>query len=170
MHPSYNSHNTTVLKAQLLQQLPRLVDALFSNRTIHRSTHEYRVGAHGSISMRLSDGCYFNHETGEGGDLLTLIQHVLRTDFKGALVWARGFVGHQHIAVNPVPSPSVFEQRKNARIIQQRGKALAILRRATPIAETLAARYLSDKRGIVLNPLPSSLRFVPHQYHSRDKG
>ena len=164
MRSSPAFHDAAALKPVLLGQLPRLVNCLFSGRNIHRMAHEYRLGTQGSISIRLADGSYFNHETGEGGDMLALIQHTLHTDFKGALVWARGFVGLTSPSFVVAP-PVTLERKIDERAILQRGKAFAMLKRATDVNGTLAEVYLREKRGITMEALPTSLRFLAHAYN-----
>lgn len=163
MSAKTHSHDTDLLRAQLLAQLPRLVDCLFAGRNIHRTAHEYRIGTQGSISLRLADGSYFNHESGEGGDMFTMIEHVLKTDFKGAKVWARGFVGNAPLP--PIPSTESLQKKLDERTVRQRHKALTMIKRSVPIEKTLAEAYLREKRGIALERLPMSLGFIAHAYN-----
>ena len=148
IHSARYSQSISALKVQLLQQLPRLSEYLFTGRVIHRMRHEYRIGKRGSKVIRLADGIYFDHETGEGGDILCLIQRELKINFKGALVWARGFVGNA--ALPPLPHIEVLQKKYDARAARQRDKALAIWRRSKPITGTLAEKYLREHRGIIL--------------------
>lgn len=161
--PTHLKNDTTALKGRLLSQLPRLVDCLFASRSKHRTAHEYRIGTNGSISIRRIDGSYYNHESGEGGDIFDLIQHTLKTDFKGALVFAKGFVGN--VSLPPIPPSDNIQRKIDERAAIQRDKALAMINRAVPIKETLAEAYLRDKRGILLESLPASLKFIPHAYN-----
>ena len=159
-------HDISALKSALISQLPPVVQSLFPARVIHRTAHEYRIGTQGSLSIRLADGSYFNHETGEGGDVFALIQHTLRTDFKGVLVWARSFTGQQHstIFAPNAPARARLVPQPDPRAVRQRDKALAMLKRATDIKSTLAEAYLREKRGITMMLLPTSLRFLAHAY------
>jgi len=163
MQRSPSINDTAALKAHLLAQLPRLVDCLFAGRVIHRAAHEIRIGTHGSVSVRLADGSYFNHETGEGGDLFTLIGHALKSDFKSALVFARGFIGHAPLP--PIPPAENLQKKQDERAARQRDTALAMLKRAEPVTGTLADAYLQKHRGITLSPLPAALGFIAHAYN-----
>ncbi len=163
MPNKFHADDTHTLKAQALTRLSQLVECLFSGRATHRTAHEYRIGTQGSISVRIADGSYFNHETGEGGDIFTLIQHVLRTDFKGALTWARDFVGNMPLP--PIPPTENLQKKMDKRAARQRDKALAMLKRVEPIKGTPAEVYLRQKRGIVIEPLPTSLAFIAHAYN-----
>lgn len=157
------SIDTRQLHAHLLSEIERLVECLFIGRIIHRSAHEYRIGTQGSISIRLADGSYFNHETGEGGDLFALIQHMLKTDFKGALVWARGFVGNAPLL--PIPPTESLQKKLDARAARQRDKALNMCARSSLIVGTIVDDYLRQHRAITLSPLPTSLGFIAHAYN-----
>lgn len=163
MPNKFHASDIHALKAQALTRLPQLVECLFSGRTIHRATHEYRVGTKGSISVRIADGSYFNHETSAGGDIFTLIQDVLRTDFKGALAWAHDFAAN--MPLTPVILTENLQKKIDERAVRQRDKAIALWKRAEPIKETLANAYLRTHRGIALSPLPGALAFIAHAYN-----
>lgn len=55
--------------------------------------------------------------------------------------------------------------RANPHAIRQRDKALSILKRSIPIRGTLAEVYLREKRGLSIEQLPTSLRFLAHAYN-----
>lgn len=154
-----------IVKAGLIDQLPRLIECLFSGRHIRRMPHEYRIGTQGSISIRLADGSYFNHETGSGGDVFSLIQHALKTDFKGALLWARAFIGQFNIATATMPLQETLCHKIDERAARQRDKALALIKRTTSIMGALAGTYLRDIRGITLSPMPPALGFVAYAHN-----
>lgn len=160
---SFTPHDTTAIKSHLLNQVPRLINCLFTGRAVHHMAHEYRIGNNGSISIRLVDGSYFNHETGEGGDLLAFIQHRLKTDFKGALLFAKNFIGN--VPLTPITMPDNLQRKIDDKAVQQRDKALAMLKRSIPINNTLVEVYLCKYRAIALEQIPASLRFIEHAYN-----
>ncbi len=163
----FTTNDTTAIKARLIEQLPRLVECLCAGKQIHKSAYEYRIGNNGSISIRLADGAYFNHETGEGGDIISLIQHKLQTDFKGALVFARKFIGNAPL--QPITPPDNLQRKIDEKAVQKRDKALAMLKRSIPIKNTLAEVYLRKYRAISLEQIPATLRFIEHAYnHTAD--
>lgn len=165
--------DTEALKSILLAELPRLIDTLFHGRFIERAAHEYRIGKQGSISIRRADGAYFNHETGQGGDVFTLIQHELRVDFMGARAWVKAFVGQNGVAcdLSPVqPHNHQWRVKADAKADAQRSKAMAMLKRSLPIINTLAEAYLRHTRGIAMDQLPESLRFIEHAYNFKANG
>src|SRR5690242_15432129 len=57
---------------------------------------ELRYGTHGSLSVDLEAGTWFDHERDEGGGVLDLVRRQLRSDRRGALAWLReqGFVAN----------------------------------------------------------------------------
>ena len=138
------------LKTSLLERLPQLIECLFPDRKHDYSAHEYRIGTHGSISIRIADGVYFNHESSEGGDLLSMIAHQLKTDFKGALAWASNFLGDRYVSV-PAHEPKNSQQKLEQQLLHNRKKALAILNRSIAINNTLAEYYLNHHRKITVH-------------------
>jgi len=161
-------HDTEQLRAILLVQIARLIECLLSGRTVHRTAHEYRIGTQGSISIRLMDGSYFNHETGEGGDIFTLIEHVLKVDFKGALLFAHNFIGNRPLT--PIPLTNRSHKKPDDYAIKQRSKAQAMLGGSAPIHGTLAEAYLRHRRGITMGALPASLGFIEQCYNYTASG
>lgn len=149
------------LKAHSLAELPRLVACLYADRPILQTAHEYRIGNQGSVSIS-DGGDYFDHEVGAGGDLLTMIQHALKTDFRGAVVFAQNFLGNKPLP--PIPPVNPSHKKPSDYAIKQREKALAMLARSKPIQGTVGEAYFRDKRGITA-ALPSVLRFVPYAYN-----
>jgi hypothetical protein len=160
---TYNPSDTTAIKARLLEQLPRLIECLFAGRSVHRTEFEYRIGNNGSVSIRLDNGCYFNHETGEGGDIISFIQHTLKMDFKGAVLFAKNLVGNAPLA--PITPPDNLQRKIDENAMLKRDKALEMLKRSIPINNTLAEVYLRKYRAISLEQIPASLRFIEHAYN-----
>ncbi|WP_423414875.1 toprim domain-containing protein [Hyphomicrobium sp. B1] len=117
-----------------------------------RRRHELRFGKHGSKAV-VTDGprrgLYFDHETGEGGDLLDLIQRHGNVDFAGAVEIAQQLVG----GVDPFPQRKPDTQRKPADEDQatRTAFALRLWDEAVQINGTPAERYLAEHRGLSVN-------------------
>jgi putative DNA primase/helicase len=78
------------LAAALRDRLPELARELLGQPTL-RSSREWRWGRHGSLSLVMSGakaGQWFDHEAGQGGGFVDLIARELKTDWRGARVWA----------------------------------------------------------------------------------
>src|SRR5215213_4285737 len=61
------------------------------------SSRELRFGNKGSLAVVISgpkSGCWYDHESGQGGDLFDLIQRARGGNFLSALEFASGFVGY----------------------------------------------------------------------------
>jgi len=157
-----NKTDTATLKAHLLADVSRLVDCLFAGRTIQRTAHEIRIGNNGSISIRLDDGSYYDHESGTGGDILAMIQHTLKTSFMVTVLFAQDFLGKRPLS--PIPHANRTNKKPDDYAVKQREKALAMLERSVPIYGTLAEDYLREKRGIAVG-VSSVVRFMPHAFN-----
>jgi hypothetical protein len=53
----------------------------------HRSSDEYRFGTHGSVSVDLRKGTFYDHEAGVGGGVIDLVMSRQRLDKGGAVQW-----------------------------------------------------------------------------------
>lgn len=126
-----------------------------------------------SLSVRLTGskrGVWGDFSSGEVGDALGLIKHVLYRsdgDRRAAMDWARHWLGIASDAPParrqaPAPAPKAVDD--NADLIGRRRAAMAIFLSAqAAIATTPVAAYLAG-RGIDLGELgrqPASLRFHP---------
>ena len=124
---------------------------------------ELRFGRKGSLSVEIAGdraGVWFDHETGEGGDLLALIQHVTGCGFCEALDEAQKFVG---VAAEPVlrpTRPSVAQHMPTD--AEGTARALRLWGEAGSPTATLVAPYLAG-RGLVLPPeaANTAIRFHP---------
>jgi Family of unknown function (DUF5906) len=60
-----------------------------------RTDQQLRWGNHGSRSLDRRKGCWFDHEAGQGGSTIELLQRECGLDFTGAVHWLRreGYVG-----------------------------------------------------------------------------
>jgi phage/plasmid primase-like uncharacterized protein len=131
----------------------------------HRLAHEWRWGRKGSFSLRLTGekrGRWYDFEAGKGGDPLALIQSSEILDVRGALGWAKVWLGLDRGTIKSghsvpaqrthAPSSKTEEDRKCA-------YALRLWEEAKPVFGSVAESYLRN-RGITL-PVPPTLRFEP---------
>lgn len=131
---SEHKDDIPAIKSALIRNLSALVETLFHNRQVTRRGHEYRIGKKGSLSVQ-KDGTWYDHEAGAGGDVIDLLQHILATDFKGALAWAKTYIGRGSGSAQIKPMPNLKEARAKSRTKQSaRAKALWIAAHA-PLKE-----------------------------------
>jgi len=72
------------------------------------------LGRKGSFSLALTGpkrGQWFDHETGEGGDLFALIQRERGGDFPAAKAWARQWLGWGE-GYKPDPTKAALRRRE----------------------------------------------------------
>jgi hypothetical protein len=63
----------------------------------HHGGLEWRYGTHGSLSIDLRKGAYFDHEAAQGGGVLDLIVREIGGDHYGAVTWLK----HNRVIVAP---------------------------------------------------------------------
>ncbi len=80
---------------ELAEHMQPVAAALLGEPNRHLSNgKELRYGSHGSLSVDLEAGTWFDHENEVGGGVLDLVRRQLRCDRRGALAWLRerGFI------------------------------------------------------------------------------
>jgi len=121
-----------------------------------RGRDECRWGRRGSLALAIAGpkaGLWYDHERGEGGDMLDLIQRERGGDFHDALAWARGFLG-KPAPDRPAPRPTVSRDAPDD--AEREAAALRLWHEAQEsIANTPAEIYL---RGRGIDPA----RLPPH--------
>ena len=168
------------LKQALMDRAELLVNEILGQRpNPHLSSYkQLRWGTKGSFAFEVSGpntGLWFDHELGEGGDLLTLIQHrMCGGNFPQALHWARRWLGW------PPSGPTVHAKQKSAPRAKDYGikpsqinEAIAsdesnritsanqIWNSSRPVEmDSAGDRYLRITRGILPNgPWPKSIQY-----------
>ncbi len=129
------------------------------------SRNERRWGRRGSLSLRCSGprrGFWYDHERGEGGDLLALIAREHGVKLGDALAIAYDILGGAVAPSVVRPLPRVEQERDSA--AARTAIALRLWREAVPIPGTLAERYLVVHRQLAVDSLP--LRHVL-RWHGR---
>ncbi len=129
-------------------------------------------------------GLWYSFKTGEGGNLLQLIQKKYHADFKQSLDYAMQLLGvtkEQISTTLNVPMtykkvPAIDKSDPNNWNKHQKDSvayATKIAERSQPIKGTLAEKYLREHRGIHLDPIidnvRDAIRFHPAVYSSRNK-
>lgn len=119
---------------------------------------EYRWGRQGSFAAIVAGpkrGVWRNHETGEGGGIVALVQSVRSCNTRDAMQWLADFTGQDR-------PPSPHRIRPDIEVAQddrQRiERALKIWREAGPAENSLAEIYLKG-RGLVLPSDCIDIRF-----------
>lgn len=130
----------------------------------------WRFGRRGSLALDVAGpkrGRWFDHEAGEGGDLLALAVRHHGGDFGRGADWARRFLGlpaRDFAAVTEAPAlpraPNRPAAAPDALAARKMEAARRLWREALPIAGTIAESYLAS-RGIRLAEWPDALRFHP---------
>ena len=100
------------LTQTLKDQMPKLCEALVSERPTQQRPFEWRYGAKGSLKVTVAGekaGSFVNFETGERGNVLQFIATHRQCDRKQAIEWARQFVGEHHEStVRPTMNTTVI--------------------------------------------------------------
>jgi putative DNA primase/helicase len=130
---------------------------------------DWRYGNHGSLSVMVRGarkGSWFDHEAGEGGDLLALIRRERGGDFPATLEWARRFLGMGD-APRPVAEPRIqgisTVYTPDAEDAAKADRARRYWNEGNSVSGTVAERYLIAVRCIAKPPAgwPAALRFHP---------
>jgi Toprim domain len=133
------------------------------NRRLSRKC-ELRFGRKGSLAVLTHGtkaGCWYDHENGEGGDLINLIEHVQGVSFREAVNYAEGIIGS--VPARPSLARIACAPSADDESTRHRHRVGELWREAVPIADTVAQRYLA-RRGIVGLPVGvdgAVLRFHP---------
>jgi putative DNA primase/helicase len=156
----------TTIASALTARATELATALLgeSNRQLS-SKRELRFGRKGSLAVvthGTKAGWWYDHENGVGGDLINLIERVQGISFREAVTYAEGIIGSvpagPSLARTTCVAPSADDDST-----RHRRRAAALWRKAVPIVDTVAERYLA-RRGIVGLPVGvdgAVLRFHP---------
>ena len=105
-------------------------------------------------------GRWADFATGEGGDLLDLIEAVLNLDTAGAIGWAKNWLGiGDNERPPPTPRPAPKAEKQDERAAKRTEVALVIWRASRPALNTPVEKCLRH-RDITI-PVPPSLRYNP---------
>lgn len=136
------------LLKSLNSQAEHLVKHLLGEPNPHFSKkNEYRYGNKGSFAVNLSSGLWHSFETGEGGNLFTLIQQEKGlSNFKDVLDFSIDFTRYQPSYI-PKPKASNSEKKeiKNEGL---RDTAIKLYNKSKPIKGSLVEKYLNVHRSL----------------------
>lgn len=141
----------------LAPRMAGVATRLLGNPTT-RSKIELRYGRKGSLAIDLRRGCWFNHETGEGGGVLSLIQREIGLSGREALAW----LGMADDTPMPCPAPRQAAPRADDdRQQRNRERAARIWQEAVPLPDTLGAVYLDTRvsGGAAIAAASGAVRF-----------
>ncbi len=146
-----------------------------SNRRLS-TRKELRWGEHGRFRLHIADpgrGKWNDFGAGDHGDTLDLVSRELGLDKRGAMDWARKWLGGNitdYVKCPTVPAPSARDSGtagQNPDFERRQNKALTIWSEAEPVPGTLAEEYLVTERGLPLPPdifAADAFRFHPNLY------
>lgn len=157
-----------VLRATLVSRAAEVATTLLGNPNgVLSSRGELRFGTWGSLAVATAGdkvGCWYDHEHGVGGDLLSLIQRFHGGNFASAITHAQKIVGSAPIQLTTSLPRSISRSRSNGENERTNiSRALALWNEAVSIDGTNAARYLEWRH--VLEPARAAgegaVRFHP---------
>ena len=140
---------------------------LLRNRPIFsQSTSKIRFGNHGSFCVNIDQGTFFDHEAGEGGGLLAMIQYIEQTDKAEAVRWLKdkGFINNTFTpSHNPRPKPTTTASKTDAGYFKI-GARYWKESEAIPFDENHPARQWAAHRNLIAPRLPFPL---PVRFHAK---
>ncbi|MCE3237351.1 MAG: traI [Gammaproteobacteria bacterium] len=186
--PSIKQWEAKDIQYRLKESAEAIIEKLLG-APLKKSASEWRYGSkQGSLVFTLkgkSRGLWYDHQAGEGGDLLKLIakQHgmSLKENFKKVLETAAHLLG---LADSLKKELTPFDKKDKLSLKQIKiendesfseqqkksiEKAKKLFAESYLISGTLAERYLREHRGIT-KQLPDSLRYHPRIYSHRNGG
>ncbi len=119
-----------------------------------RSRRELRWGRHGSMWLGCIGerrGRWYDHELGEGGDLLDLIARERSVTIGAAIQIAKEMLGGSYLATKPT---SKHQPLPNDDAASRTALALRIWRQSVPLKGTLGERYFIEHRKLAIDTLP----------------
>jgi hypothetical protein len=123
---------------------------------------EWRYGSHGSLAITAGggkSGLWFDHELGEGGDMLSLIMRERSCGFAAALDFARDFCcGGDWLIHHAAPARRAERQADDPATRRRTARFLWSQRK--PIEASPAENYLRVARGYA-GPIAPTLAYVP---------
>ena len=162
------------LSKDFSQSMPSLLKNILGQEP-KRKTSEYCFYGRnkGSLVVRIAgekQGLWYDFQTGEGGNLLQLIQTKLGINFKQALAYVHNHnqIGGYKGNLQPIKSEEQLTIPNKPRLhdnnhYPRNRLAQVLYAQSQPIKGTLAERYLREHRGIQ-GKLPESLRFHASVY------
>jgi Toprim domain len=152
MTPASRAHtDPATVSSALTERAEDVARALLGEPTA-TSRHELRWGRHGSLSLRRSGpkrGLFYDHERGQGGDLLDLIAREHNAKLVEAIrIAERDFLGGGRTPAAP-ERPSAAADDGEARS----SAALRLWSESAPTTGTLADRYFIEQRGLDIRQL-----------------
>lgn len=152
------------LRVDLREDAEHVVTTLLGKPT-KRSRGEFRYGTTGyalAVMIRgAKAGAWYDHETGDGGDLLALIAREHRCDFRQAVEIAEKLLQRSY---TEAPRPARRVEACSNGDTDHRRLALEIFREAQPLAGSIGEKYLAH-REIDLDALPDLSDAV--RFHGR---
>ena len=118
----------------------------------HNTRREQRWGRHGSLSLcRFGEkrGQWYDHERGEGGDLLDLIARERNVTLRQAIAMASDMLGDVGM---PAARPARAEKQQD--VCDRIGIALQLWRQSGSISGTAGERYFVERRRLPIGSLP----------------
>lgn len=112
------------------------------------SRNEIRYGRRGSLAIVRQGpkrGAWFDHESGEGGDLIALIMRAHGVDFRRALEIARNFIGGQALKYKPLLNPANEPHRSSDDAERRQAFAMARWQKRRSYRASPAQRYLFSR-------------------------
>ncbi|GEO82598.1 DUF7146 domain-containing protein [Pararhodospirillum oryzae] len=128
------------------------VAARLLGKPTSKTAFEWRFGRHGSLAVDLRKGVWHDHEAGEGGGVLALIERETGKRGREALEWLGLDVDSPEYQREPRQnSPKPADIDETASINERIARAMRIWSEAVPILGTPAEAYLLG-RGCALPP------------------
>ena len=183
-------HDLAELRDALRSNPASLARSLLGEPNARLSTRRtLRWGRKVSLALQLTGirgSLWSNHESGCGGDMLGLVQHVRRCGFREAVEWTRAQLGWPTLgAFSPTPGDQRrAELRHGAREaanaerrerqaeeeaadqVKRIARAQRLWRAAVPLAGTVAERYLVETRCI---PCSDAWPAEATRYHAGER-
>jgi putative DNA primase/helicase len=152
------------IRQGLADRATELFERLYDKPTTRRG-HQLRWGRKGSLALTLhgrNGPHWHDYESGQGGDMLAVIQYALSTDFADVLDWARDWLGMARRDDRRRPAPPVIRPAVDydAAQAEKTRRAAEMAAAAAPIAGTVAETYLRQHRGINAEIWPDALGFA----------
>jgi hypothetical protein len=120
-------------KINFASLMPTVAAALLGEENSHLSNppKDVRFGSHGSLSIDLDAGTFYDHETKVGGGVVDLVQHKLNCDHSAAVSWLRA----QGLLNGSVPATPARPNQKVGRSASGAGRDDAGETRKIVVAE-----------------------------------